>query len=90
MLTRAQHSLTLCRRRVRKVEVPIPSNEAPSSIAVPGHLAELAAGEVPALPASRDPDREMFLKSLRTAWQKGDVRPTHAMPPTSGGLANTS
>lgn len=48
-----------------------------------GHLAALAAGEVPALPASRDPELETFLKSLRTAWQKGDVRPTHAVPPTS-------
>lgn len=45
-----------------------------------GHLAELAAGEVPALSASRDPEMETFLISLRTAWQKGDVRPTHAVP----------
>lgn len=46
-----------------------------------GHLAAIAAGEVPALPASRDPELETFLKSLRTAWQRGDVRPTHAVPP---------
>jgi hypothetical protein len=46
-----------------------------------GHLAEIAAGEVPELPASRDPELETFLKSLRTAWQRGDVRPTHAVPP---------
>lgn len=48
-----------------------------------GHLAELAAGEVPTLPASRDPELETFLNSLRTAWQRGDVRPTHAVPPKS-------
>lgn len=48
-----------------------------------GHLAELAAGEVPARSPSRDPERETFLKSLRTAWQKGDARPTHAGPPKS-------
>lgn len=47
------------------------------------YLAEIAAGEVPALPASRDPELETFLKSLRTAWQRGDVRPTHAVPPKS-------
>jgi len=46
-----------------------------------GHLAEIAAGEVPALSASRDPELETFLNSLRTAWQQGDVRPTHAVPP---------
>ncbi|SLM42189.1 transposase [Nitrospira sp. ND1] len=48
-----------------------------------GHLAEIAAGEVPALPASRDPELETFLKSLRTAWQRGEVRPTHAVQPKS-------
>lgn len=48
-----------------------------------GHLAAIAAGEVPALPASRDPELETFLNSLRTAWQRGDVRPTHAVPPKS-------
>ena len=48
-----------------------------------GHLAERAAGEVPALSPSRDPEMETLLKSLRTAWQKGDVRPTHAVPPQS-------
>lgn len=45
------------------------------------HLAELAAGGVPAVPTSRDPELETFLTSLRTAWQRGDVRPTHAVPP---------
>ena len=46
-----------------------------------GHLAEIAAGEVPELLASRDPELETFPNSLRTAWQKGEVRPTHAVPP---------
>jgi hypothetical protein len=45
-----------------------------------GHLAELAAGGVPSVVAARDPELESFLRSLRTAWQKGEVRPTHAMP----------
>lgn len=45
------------------------------------HLAELAAGDVPALLVGRDPELESFLKSLRTAWQRGEVRPTHATAP---------
>ncbi|MBM3804540.1 MAG: hypothetical protein FJW26_19760 [Acidimicrobiia bacterium] len=43
-----------------------------------GHLAELFAGDVPTLVAARDPELESFLKSLKTTWQKGEVRPTHA------------
>lgn len=45
------------------------------------HLAELAAGDVPTLLVDRDPELESFLQGLRTAWQKGDVRPTHATAP---------
>jgi hypothetical protein len=45
------------------------------------HLAELAAGDVPTLLVGRDPELESFLKSLRTAWQKGEVRATHATAP---------
>ena len=44
------------------------------------HLADLAAGEVPSLLAGRDPELESFLESLKTAWQKGEVRPTHIAP----------
>jgi hypothetical protein len=41
------------------------------------HLASLAAGErVTALP-HRDPDLDLFLKHLATAWRDGEVRPTH-------------
>jgi hypothetical protein len=43
------------------------------------HLADLSAGQVPSLMASRDPELETFLKSLKTAWHKGEVRPTHAI-----------
>lgn len=45
------------------------------------HLAELSAGEMPTLVAGRDPALETFLKSLRTAWQHGEVRATHAARP---------
>ena len=45
------------------------------------HLAELAAGEVPSLIAGRDPELDSFLKSLKTAWQKGEVRATHVLRP---------
>ena len=45
------------------------------------HLAGLAAGDVPTLVVGRDPELESFLKSLRTAWQKGEVRATHAAAP---------
>ena len=41
------------------------------------HLVELADGEVPSVVATGDPELEGFLKSLRTAWQNGEVRPTH-------------
>ena len=41
------------------------------------HLAELAAGEVPAALPARDAELDVFLKSLATAWQGGEVRPTH-------------
>ncbi len=41
------------------------------------HLAELAAGEVPVVLPVRDLELEKFLKSLSTAWQSGEIRPTH-------------
>jgi hypothetical protein len=41
------------------------------------HLAELAAGEVPTILPAREPELDRFLKSLATAWQRGEVRPTH-------------
>jgi hypothetical protein len=41
------------------------------------HLVDLAAGEVPSMVANDDPELEGFLKSLRTAWRSGEVRPTH-------------
>jgi hypothetical protein len=45
------------------------------------HLAELAAGEVPSMLPARDPELDSFLKSLATAWQRGEVRPTHRRRP---------
>ena len=45
------------------------------------HLAELAAGEVPSILPARDPELDSFLKSLATAWQRGEVRPTHRERP---------
>jgi hypothetical protein len=45
------------------------------------HLVDLAAGQVPSLVTGRDPELDTFLKSLKTAWQKGEVRPTHAARP---------
>lgn len=42
------------------------------------HLADLATGAVPVLLTNCDPELERFLGSPRTAWQKGEVRPTHA------------
>ena len=42
------------------------------------HLAELAAGEVPAMVPTRDAELDKFLKGLATAWQSGEVRPTHS------------
>lgn len=41
------------------------------------HIADLAAGEVRHVVAHTDADLESFLKSLATAWQDGEVRPTH-------------
>jgi hypothetical protein len=41
------------------------------------HLVDLAASEVPSMVAKGDPELEDALKSLRTAWQNGEVRPTH-------------
>jgi len=41
------------------------------------HLAGLAAGEIRHVVPHRDADLENFLKSLATAWQDGEVRPTH-------------
>jgi hypothetical protein len=46
------------------------------------HLAALAAGERPPLAPTRDVELEGFLKSLATAWQDGEVRPTHRATPT--------
>lgn len=48
------------------------------------NLADIAAGDVPRLLPDRDPELETFLKSLRTAWQKGEVRATHAVFPKPG------
>lgn len=44
-------------------------------------LADLAAGVTPTLLPMRDPELDKFLKSLPTAWQKGDARPTHRISP---------
>ena len=40
-------------------------------------LAGLAAGETPHVPPQRPANLDGFLKSLATAWQGGEVRPTH-------------
>jgi len=48
-----------------------------------GHLAEIAAGETPTVLPAPDPGLETFLKSLATAWQNGEVRPTHRDRPQS-------
>ena len=45
------------------------------------HLAELAAGQVPTILPARDPELDRFLKSLATAWQIGEIRPTHRARP---------
>lgn len=44
------------------------------------HLATLAAGEVPNINAPGYAELEGFLKSLKTAWHAGEVRPTHRVP----------
>ncbi len=44
-------------------------------------LAAMAAGETPHLQEHHQNDLENFLKSLATAWQDGEVRPTHITPP---------
>ena len=41
------------------------------------HLAELASGKGPAPLPIRDSELNRFLNSLPTAWQRGEVRPTH-------------
>ena len=45
------------------------------------HLAGLAAGETLHVLPHRDADLERFLKGLATAWQDGEVRPTHRAQP---------
>ena len=47
------------------------------------HLAALAAGSAAGIPPERDADLERFLVSLSTAWQEGEVRPTHREKPRS-------
>jgi hypothetical protein len=49
--------------------------------AVQRHLAGLATGEVMHVLPGRDADLDQFLKSLATAWQQGEVRPTHQPKP---------
>ena len=44
-------------------------------------LAGIAAGETPHAAAQRDVDLDAFLKGLSTAWQDGEVRPTHRVEP---------
>jgi len=41
------------------------------------HLAELSAGLTPSVLPARDPELDKFLKSMASAWQRGEVRPTH-------------
>jgi hypothetical protein len=51
---------------------------------VQGHLAGLARGEHAHAPAHRDADLQTFLDGLATAWQAGEVRPTHQASPKPG------
>jgi hypothetical protein len=44
------------------------------------HIARLAEGEVLPIPPHRDPDLDLFIKSLATAWKGGEVRRTHQKP----------
>jgi hypothetical protein len=45
------------------------------------HLVGLMTGETPHVALRRDADLDGFLKSLATAWQEGEVRPTHRTAP---------
>ena len=45
------------------------------------YLAARAAGSEVGMPPGRDADLEKFLASLSTAWQHGEVRPTHREKP---------
>ena len=46
-------------------------------------LASLSSGLAEGIVPARDPDLEKFLSSLATAWQEGEVRPTHRVEPRS-------
>jgi hypothetical protein len=41
------------------------------------HIARLAKGQVAPIPPHRDPDLDLFLRSLKMAWKEGEVRATH-------------
>jgi hypothetical protein len=45
------------------------------------HLAALATGATRHIVPQRDGDLDRYIKSLATAWQHGDVRPTHRKQP---------
>lgn len=45
------------------------------------HLVGFMTGETPHVALRRDADLDGFLKSLATAWQAGEVRPTHRTEP---------
>ncbi len=49
--------------------------------AVQHHLAAIANGLAVGPPPGRDADLEKFLESLATAWQEGEIRPTHRAKP---------
>ena len=49
--------------------------------AVQHHLAALACGKTPHLPARPDASLDGFLTGLATAWQQGEVRATHRLEP---------
>ncbi|WP_005034010.1 ISNCY family transposase [Holophaga foetida] len=44
------------------------------------HLAQLVAGEALQVPPHQIADLDQFLNGLSTAWQSGEVRPTHRPP----------
>lgn len=47
------------------------------------YLASLSNGSAAGVAPGRDPDLERFLCSLSSAWQEGEVRPTHRVEPRS-------
>ena len=49
--------------------------------AVQHQLAGFGVGDVLHVAPTRDVDLDRFLKSLSTAWQEGEVRPTHRSAP---------